>query len=160
VIALISIYPQLIRRLASTDWYSLSGRILLRHRPEVGAIVAQLRELCQDGIGVVTRELDRDRTELTVQGHAEMAEAAVREIERLLGSLGPFALDAEVFEGQFNHLPREVVVVRPGDDGRVLLSGYRLRQVQDLIADLVPDHRAWLIDLLREAKDNRGGETS
>jgi hypothetical protein len=138
-----------------TDWYSLSGRILLRHRPEVGAILAQLRELCQDGIGVVTRELDRDRIKLTVQGHAELAEASVRETERLLESLGPFALDAGVFEGQFNHQPRAVVVVRPGDDGRVLLSGYRMGQIRDLIADLVPDHRAWLIDLLREARESR-----
>jgi hypothetical protein len=151
----IPIYPELNRRLELTDWYSLSGRILLRHRPEVGAIIAQLRELGQDGIGVVTRELGRDRIELTVQSHAGLAEAAVRELERLLGSLGPFAMDAEIFEGQFNHLPREVVVVRPGDDGRVLLSGYRLRQVQDLIGDLVPDHRAWLIDLLREAKETK-----
>jgi hypothetical protein len=142
-----------------SNWYSLSGRILLRRCPEVGAIVAQIRGLGTDGIGVVTKELGSNRTELTVQGHAELVEADVRKIERLIGSLGPYALDAEVFEGQFNHLPREVVVARPGDDGRVLLSAYRMQQVRDLIGDLVPDHRAWLIDLLREAKDNRGGET-
>ena len=138
-----------------TDWYSLSGRVLLRQCPEANAMVAQLRDLCQDGLGIITKELSSNQMELTVQGHAELAEATVREIERLLESLGPFAPDAEVFEGQFNHLPREVVVVRPGDDGRVLLSGHRLGQIRDLIADLVPDHRAWLIDLLREPKDQR-----
>jgi hypothetical protein len=37
----------------------------------------------------------------------------------------------------------------------VLLSAYRMQQVRDLIGDLVPDHRAWLIDLLRESKDTR-----
>jgi hypothetical protein len=89
-----------------SDWYALSGRVLLRRCPDVDAIIVQLRELGTEGIGVVTKERGMDQIELTVQGHAELAEATVREIERLLESLGPFALDAEVFEGQFNHLPR------------------------------------------------------
>jgi hypothetical protein len=81
-------------------WYLLSGSARLRRHPEVDAILDELRDLRGDEFEVITTRAGPRAIELTFRGGSEFTDAGADELDALLGSLGPCALEPAVFTGE------------------------------------------------------------
>ena len=132
-----------------SSWYSICGWIRVRKCPEVEHILRQLREHCGEGIKVEVTDIEPDQLEISVEGSSLFPRGYVLEIEELLYSLGPFALEGAVFGGDCDGQPWEVVVAPSEQAGRVALSQSRLEEIDPLVEDLTVEDRARLVGKLQ-----------
>jgi hypothetical protein len=95
-------------------WYLLSGTVRLRRCPEVDAIVEELRDLRGDEFELTTTEAGPGAIELTFRGGSEFTDAGADELDGLVRSLGPHALEPAVFTGEYDGELR-VIPVDPAD---------------------------------------------
>jgi hypothetical protein len=95
-------------------WYLLSGTVRLRPCPEVEAIVEELRDLRGDEFEVTTTEAGPGAIELTFHGGSEFTDAGADELDEMVRSLGPHALEPAMFTGEYDGELR-VIPVDPAD---------------------------------------------
>jgi hypothetical protein len=95
-------------------WYLLFGTVRLRRCPEVDAIVAELRDLRGDEFEVTTTEAGPGAIELTFRGGSEFTDVGADELDGLVRSLGPHALEPAVFTGEYDGKLR-VILIDPAD---------------------------------------------
>jgi hypothetical protein len=103
-------------------WYLLSGTVRLRRCREVDAIVAELRDLRGDEFEVNTTEAGPGALELTFRGGSEFTDAGADELDGMVRSLGPHALEPAVFTGDYDGELR-VIPIDPADWSPVALGG-------------------------------------
>jgi len=103
-------------------WYLLSGSVRLRRCPEVDAILDELRELRGDEFEVATNDAGPAAITLTFRGGSEFTDAGADELDGLLGSLGPHALEPAVFTGEYDGELR-VIPLDPADWSRPAAAG-------------------------------------
>ena len=91
-------------------WYLLSGSIRLRRCPEVEAILDELRDIRGDEFEVIAMSGGPGEIAVTFDGGSEFTDEGAAELDAMLRSLGPRALEAAVFRGEYDGEPRVVVV--------------------------------------------------
>jgi hypothetical protein len=95
-------------------WYLLSGTVRLRRCPEVDAIAEELRDLRGDEFDVTTTEAGPGAIELKFRGGSEFTDAGADELDGMVRSLGPHALEPAVFTGEYDGELR-VIPLDPAD---------------------------------------------
>ena len=95
-------------------WYLLSGTARLRGGPEVAAILAELRDLKGDEFEVIASDTSPGEIELTFRGGSQFTDAGADELDEILGSLGPHAVEPAVFTGDYDGELR-VIPLDPAD---------------------------------------------
>jgi hypothetical protein len=95
-------------------WYLLSGSARLRRGPAVDAILDGLRDLRGDEFEVVTTDAGPGAIDLTFRGGSEFTDEGADELDGILQSLGPHALEPAVFTGEYDGELR-VIPVDPAD---------------------------------------------
>jgi hypothetical protein len=95
-------------------WYLLSGSARLRRGPAVDAILDGLRELRGDEFEVVTTDAGPGAIDMTFRGGSEFTDDGADELDGMLGSLGPHALEPAVFTGEYDGELR-VIPIDPAD---------------------------------------------
>jgi hypothetical protein len=103
-------------------WYLLSGSARLRRRAEVDAILDRLRDLRGDEFEVTTTDAGPGAIELTLRGGSEFTDAGADELDALLHSLGPHAVEPAVFTGEYDGELR-VIPLDPADLSRAAPVG-------------------------------------
>jgi hypothetical protein len=83
-------------------WYLLSGSVRLRRRPEVEAILDELRDIRGEEFEVVVREAGPGAIDVTFRGGSEFTDDGADELDDLLRSLGPHALEPAVIGGEYD----------------------------------------------------------
>ena len=102
-------------------WYLLSGSVRLRRCPEVDAILDELRDLRGDEFEVVVTDAGPGAIDLTFRGGSEFTDDGADELDDMLRSLGPHALEPAVFTGEYDGELR-VIAIDPAD-GVVSVAG-------------------------------------
>jgi hypothetical protein len=92
----------------------LSGEARLRRCPQVDAILDGLRDLRGDEFEVVTADAGPGAIELKFRGGLEFTDEGADELDGILRSLGPHALEPAVFTGEYDGELR-VIPVDPAD---------------------------------------------
>jgi hypothetical protein len=95
-------------------WYMLSGEARLRRCPQVDAILDSLRDLKGDEFDVATRDAGPGAIDLKFRGGSEFTDEGADELDDLLRSLGPHALEPAVFTGEYDGELR-VIPLDPAD---------------------------------------------
>jgi hypothetical protein len=98
-------------------WYLLSGSVRLRRDPEVDAILDELRDLRGDEFEVIATADGPGAIALTFRGGSEFTDEGADELDAMLGSLGPYALEPAVFTGEHDGELR-VIPLDPADWSR------------------------------------------
>ena len=91
-------------------WYLLSGSVRLRRCPEVDAILDELRDLRGDEFEVVVTDIGSGAIELKFRGGSEFTDEGADELDGMLWSLGPHALEPAVLTGQYDGELRVVAI--------------------------------------------------
>jgi hypothetical protein len=91
-------------------WYLLSGSVRLRRCPEVNAILDELRDLRGDEFEVVVTDVGPGTIELKFRGGSEFPDEGADELDGMLWSLGPHALEPAVFTGDHDGELRVVAI--------------------------------------------------
>jgi hypothetical protein len=92
----------------------LSGEVRLRRCPGVDAILVELRDLRGDEFEVATTDAGPGAIELKFRGGSEFTDDGADELDELLRSLGPHALEPAVFTGEYDGELR-VIAIDPAD---------------------------------------------
>jgi hypothetical protein len=92
----------------------LSGEVLLRRCPEVDRILDELRDLRGDEFEVATTDAGSSSIELRFRGGSEFMDDGADELDEMLRSLGPHALEPAVFTGEYDGELR-VIAIDPAD---------------------------------------------
>jgi hypothetical protein len=92
----------------------LSGEVLLRRCPEADAILDELRDLRGDEFEVASTAAGPGVIELKFRGGSEFTDDGADELDSMLRSLGPYALEPAVFTGEYDGELR-VIAVDPAD---------------------------------------------
>jgi hypothetical protein len=95
-------------------WYLISGTARLRRCPEVIAILDELRDLRGDEFEVTTTAGGPGTIELTFRGGSEFPDEGADELDEMLRSLGPHAIEPTVFTGEYDG-KRRVIPIDPAD---------------------------------------------
>ena len=95
-------------------WYMLSGAVRLRRCPEVDKIFDELRDLRGDEFEVATTDASRGAIDLIFRGDSEFTDSGADELDELLRSLGPYAVEPAVFTGEYDGDLR-VIAIDPAD---------------------------------------------
>ena len=95
-------------------WYLLSGSVRLRRRPEVESILDELRDIRGEEFEVVVCEAGPGAIDVTFRGGSEFTDDGADELDDLLRSLGPYALEPAVFTGEYDGELR-VIAIDPAD---------------------------------------------
>jgi hypothetical protein len=132
-------------------WYSLRGTIRVRTCPEVDDIAMKIRALCDDDFEVDIVAIDAEIADFSIEGAGQFATLCVLELDDLIVSLGPYAMEAAVMIGEYENDPCELVVSPTTEAGAVALSNHRLNQIKPLLLELTAQDRLSLVTLLREA---------
>jgi hypothetical protein len=103
-------------------WYLLSGSVRLRRCPEVDEILDELRDLRGDEFEVRVVAAGPGAIDVTFRGGSEFTDDGADELDGMLRSLGPHALEPVVLTGEYDGEWRVVVIeparnVFPAPDG-------------------------------------------
>jgi hypothetical protein len=109
-------------------WYLLSGSVRLRRCPEVDAALDELRDLRGDEFEVSATGAGPGAIELTFRGGSEFTDAGADELDGLLRSLGPHALEPAVFTGDYDGELR-VIPLDPADWSPAAPGGIPIRGI-------------------------------
>jgi hypothetical protein len=90
--------------------YLLSGSVRLRRCPDVDAILDELRDLRGEEFEVVVTEVGPGAIELKFRGGSEFTDGGADELDGMLWSLGPHALEPAVFTGAYDGEVRVVAI--------------------------------------------------
>ena len=91
-------------------WYLLSGSVRLRRCPEVDEILDELRDLRGDEFEVVVTDIGPGAIELKFRGGSEFTDEGADELDGMLWSLGPHALEPSVITGDYDGELRVVAI--------------------------------------------------
>jgi hypothetical protein len=131
-------------------YYSMHGTIRVRASPEVDAIVARIREHCDRDFEVTLVPVDPEISEFSIEGAGEFSSGGVLGLDELVVSLGPHAVEAAVFTGDYENEPCELVVAPTPETGFTALSRHRLDQIKPALRELTTEDKrslvAWLTD--------------
>ncbi len=97
-----------------SDWYLLSGSVRLRRCPEVDQILDDLRDLRGDEFEVNVSDAGPGAIDVTFRGGSEFTDDGADELDMMLRSLGPHALEPAVFTGEYDGDLR-VIAIDPAD---------------------------------------------
>src|SRR5262249_44786587 len=129
----------------------LSGSIRVRQCPEVEDILKKIRDHCSDDFGIEIDEIGAGELKITVAGCNEFTAGGALDLDELIQSLGPYALEAAVLSGVYDYEPGELIVAPPGEAGRIAMSRLRRDQIEPLLTELVAEDRDKLIEKLQTA---------
>lgn len=105
-----------------SGWYLISGSARLRNAPEVTAILDELRDLRGDEFAVMTTDAGAGAIDLVFRGGSEFTDAGADELDAMLGSLAPHALEPLVFTGEYDGEVR-VIPIDPDDGSPATAAG-------------------------------------
>jgi hypothetical protein len=91
-----------------------SGAVRLRRCPEVDRILDELRDLRGDEFEVATTAAGPGAIDLKFRGGSEFTDDGADELDDMLRSLGPHALEPAVFTGEYDGELR-VIPLDPAD---------------------------------------------
>ena len=126
-------------------WYAISGSVRVRRCPEVDAIAAKIRAHCDRDFTVNLVPVDSETDEFSIEGAGEFAAGGVLELDELLVSLGPYALEPVVLTGEYENEPCELVVAPTAEAGAAALSHHRLNQIKPMLLELTAQDRQSLV---------------
>jgi hypothetical protein len=137
--------------------YEISGVVRVRRGPAVEAILTRLRGYFRPGLVLAVEVEEREPGILTVSLDAVgvfTRGAGVPELDEMVRSLGPHAVEPAVFLTLHEHRPSELVVAPSENAARAALSRHRREQIEPLLRDLIPSDRALLVAGLQEPQDH------
>ena len=103
-------------------WYQLSGTARLRRGPEVDAVLDELRDLKGDEFEIITTDAGPGAIELKFRGGSEFTDAGADELDGMVRSLGPHALEPAVFTGEYDGELR-IIPLDPADHSPAAPAG-------------------------------------
>jgi hypothetical protein len=131
-------------------YYSMHGTVRVRASPEVDAIVAGIKEHCDRDFEVALVPVDREISVFSIEGAGEFSSGGVLGLDELVVSLGPHAVEAAVFTGEYESAPCELVVAPTPDAAFIALSRYRLEQIKPSVRELTDEDKKSLVALLTD----------
>jgi hypothetical protein len=136
--------------------YEISGVVRVRRGPALDALLAGLRGYFRPGLILAVESEEREPGILTVSLDAVgvfTRGAGVPELDEMVRSLGPHAVEPAIFLTMYEHRPGELVVAPSEEAARAALSRHRREQIEPLSRDLIPADRAMLVAGLQEPQD-------
>jgi hypothetical protein len=131
-------------------YYSMHGTVRLRASPEAVAIVARIRDHCDRDFEVTLVPVDAEISVFSIEGAGEFSSGGVLALDELIVSLGPHALEAAVFTGDYENAPCELVVAPTPETAFSALSRHRLDQIRPALRELTPEDKRSLVALLTD----------
>ena len=95
-------------------WYLISGTARVRRCPEVVAILDELRDVRGEEFEISASDIGPGEIALVFRGGSEFTDEGADELDRMLRSLGPHAVELAVFTGEYDGELR-VVPIDPAD---------------------------------------------
>jgi hypothetical protein len=129
-------------------YYSMHGTLRVRASPDVDAIVAKIREHCDRDFEVTLEAVDSEISQFSIEGAGEFSSGGVLVLDELIVSLGPHALEATVFTGEYENEPCELVVAPTPETAFSALSRHRLEQIKPALRELTAEDKKSLVALL------------
>ena len=130
--------------------YSMHGTVRVRASPDVDAIVARIREHCDRDFEVTLVPVDPEISVFSIEGAGEFSSGGVLVLDELIVSLGPHAVEAAVFTGEYESEPCELVVAPTAETAFIALSRHRLDQIKPALRELTAEDKKSLVDLLTD----------
>jgi hypothetical protein len=131
-------------------YYSMHGTVEVRASPDVDAIVAKIREHCDRDFEVTLVPVDSEISQFSIEGAGEFSTGGVLGLDELIVSLGPHALEATVFTGDYENEPCELVVAPTPQAAHSALSRHRLDQIKPALRELTAEDKKSLVALLTD----------
>jgi hypothetical protein len=131
-------------------YYSMHGRLRVRASPEVDGIVARIREHFDRDFEVTLVPVDAEISEFSIEGAGEFSSGGVLALDELVVSLGPHAVEAAVFTGEYESEPCELVVAPTPEAAFIALSRHRLEQIKPELPELTAEDKTSLVALLTD----------
>jgi hypothetical protein len=128
----------------------MNGTVRVRRCREVAAVVAKIQSQCDQNFTVTLAVVDDDESEVSFEGMGELAAFGVLVLDELLESLGPFALEAAVLNGEYENEPCELVTAPTAEAGAIALSHRSLNQIRPMLHELTAQARQSSVTLLRK----------
>ena len=132
--------------------YEISGAVRVRRSLALDALLAGLRGYFRPGLILAVESEEREPGILTVSLDAVgvfTRGAGVPELDEMVRSLGPHAVEPAIFLTMYENRPRELVVAPSLEAALAALSRHRLELIEPLSRDLIPSDRAMLVARLR-----------
>ena len=105
---------------------------------------------CDRDFAVNLVPVDSETGEFSIEGTGEFAAGGVLELDELIVSLGPHALEPAVLTGTYESEPCELVVAPTEQAARAALSRHRLDQIRPALCELTAEDRKLLVDMLTD----------
>ena len=130
-------------------FYQIYGTIRVRKCPESEAIIARLPDDPVGEIEVEVNECDPDVLAVSVEGGGFFSADGISELDDLLKSLGPHAVEPAVLVTHYEDEEGELIVARSDAESKEMLSRHRVDQIEVLLRDVTPEDRARLVEKLQ-----------
>jgi hypothetical protein len=131
-------------------YYSMHGTVRVRASPDVDAIVARINEHCDRDFEVTLAPVDPEISVFSIEGAGEFTSGGVLGLDELVMSLGPHAVEAAVFTGDYDNEPCELVVAPTPEAAFTALSRHRLDQIKPALRELTAGDKKSLVALLMD----------
>jgi hypothetical protein len=131
-------------------YYSMHGTLRVRASPDVDAIVARIKEHCDRDFEVALVPVDPEISVFAIEGAGEFSSGGVLALDELIVSLGPHAVEAAVFTGEYESEPCELVVAPTPEAAHSALSRHWLDQIKPALPELTAEDRKSLVALLTD----------
>jgi hypothetical protein len=131
-------------------YYSMHGTVRVRASPDVNAIMARIRDHCDRDFEVTLVPVDPETSVFSLEGAGEFSSGGVLALDELIVSLGPHAVEAAVFTGDYESEPCELVVAPTPGAAHSALSRHRLDQIRPALRELTAEDKKSLVALLTD----------
>jgi hypothetical protein len=131
-------------------YYSMHGTVRVRASPDVDAIIARIRDHCDRDFEVTLVPVDPETSVFSLEGAGEFSSGGVLALDELIVSLGPHAVEAAVFTGDYESEPCELVVAPTPETAFSALSRHRLDQIRPALRELTAEDKKLLVHLLTD----------
>ena len=131
--------------------YSMHGTVRVRASPAVDAIVSRIKEHCDRDFEVALVPVDPEISVFSIEGAGEFSSGGVLALDELIVSLGPHAVEAAVFTGEYENEPGELVVRSPRPPTAFTAhSRHRVEQIKPALRELTAEDKKSLVGLLTD----------
>jgi hypothetical protein len=131
-------------------YYSMHGTLRVRASLAVDVIVSRLKEHCDRDFEVALVPVDPEISVFSIEGAGEFSSGGVLALDELIVSLGPHAVEAAVFTGEYESEPCELVIAPTPETACSAISRHRLEQIKPALGELTAEDKKSLVALLTD----------
>jgi hypothetical protein len=131
-------------------YYSMHGTLRVRASQAVDTIVSRIKEHCDRDFEVALVPVDPEISVFSIEGAGEFSSGGVLALDELIVSLGPHAIEAAVFTGDYENEPCDLVVAPTPEAAFSALSRHRLGQIKPALRELTAEDKKSLAALLTD----------